>query len=196
MVAEEVRDVQRRLPLAILLTLAITTVLYMTLMITAVLTLTPQALSASEVPLARVYQLNSGGGAGIINVIAMFAIINGVLIQIIMASRVIYGLSARGQLPGWLGAVNRRTRTPLAATAIVALIVLTLALIGRLATLAEATSLIMLIVFAMVNFSLLRIKRRQPRPADIHVFPFWVPMAGLLFSALFVLSGIVKVCSI
>jgi basic amino acid/polyamine antiporter, APA family len=189
-VAEEVRDVEHKLPLAILLTLVITTVLYMSLMITAVLTLQPQALAASEVPLARVYQLTSGGNADIINVIAMFAIINGVLIQIIMASRMIYGLSVRGRLPGWLGAVNRRTRTPLIATAIVTVAVLTLALIGRLTTLAEATSLIMLAVFMMVNFSLLRIKRRQPRPTGIRVLPLWVPIAGMLFSAMFVLSGL------
>jgi amino acid transporter len=189
-VAEEVRDVERKLPLAILLTLVITTVLYMTLMITAVLTLPPQELSASEVPLAHVYQLNSGGDADIINVIAMFAIVNGVLIQIIMASRMIYGLSTRGCLPGWLGVVNRRTRTPLVATFIVTVMVLILALIGRLATLAEATSLIMLAVFMMVNFSLLRIKRRQPHPAGMHVFPLWVPITGLLFSAMFVLSGL------
>ena len=188
-VAEEVREAERKLPLAILLTLALTTALYMTVMIAAVLTLTPQALSASEVALARVYEINSGGDAGIIHLIGTVAIINGVLIQIIMASRMIYGLSARGQLPTRLGAVNRRTRTPVVATAIVTAIVLTLALLGRLATLAEMTSLIMLAVFVMVNFSLWRIKRRHPRPAGIRVFPLWVPIAGLLFSALFVLSG-------
>jgi basic amino acid/polyamine antiporter, APA family len=192
-VAEEVREVERKLPLAILLTLAITTLLYMTLMITAVLTLPPPALSASEVPLAHVYQINSGGDAGIIHLIGTVAIINGVLIQIIMASRMIYGLSARGQLPARLGAVNRRTRTPLTATLIVTAIVLMLALIGRLTTLAEATSLLMLTVFVMVNLALLRIKRRQPHPAGIHVFPYWVPIAGLLFSALFVLSGILEI---
>ncbi len=189
-VAEEVRNVERKLPIAILLTLVLTTVLYMMLMITAVLTLPPQELSASEVPLAHMYQLNSGGNADIINVIAMFAILNGVLIQIIMASRMIYGLSTRDRLPGWLGVVNRRTRTPLVATFIVTVMVLILALIGRLATLAEATSLIMLAVFIMVNFSLLRIKQRQPHPAGVHVFPLWVPITGLLFSAMFVLSGL------
>jgi amino acid transporter len=76
------------------------------------------------------------------------------------------------------------------ATFIVTVMVLILALIGRLATLAEATSLIMLAVFMMVNFSLLRIKRRQPHPAGMHVFPLWVPITGLLFSAMFVLSGL------
>jgi APA family basic amino acid/polyamine antiporter len=189
-VAEEVLDVEHKLPLAILLTLVITTVLYMALMITAVLTLPPRELSASEVPLARVFELNSGADAGVIHLIGTVAIINGVLIQIIMASRMIYGLSVRGQLPARLGVVSHRTRTPVAATIVVTAIVLTLAMIGRLATLAEATSLIMLAVFVMVNLALLRIKRRHPHPAGIYVFPFWVPIAGLLFSVLFMLSGI------
>ena len=187
-VAEEVKEVKRTLPVAVLLTLGITTLIYMLLMVTAVLSLTPAELMSSEAPIASLYEHHTGEKAVVISVIGMFAIINGALIQMIMASRVLYGLSSRGQLPALLGVVHHRTRTPLIATAMVTLIVLIFASIGRLASLAEATSIIMLMVFSIVNLALWRIKRRNPHPVEVRVFPLWIPIAGFFVSFAFVLS--------
>ena len=189
-VAEEAMDVKRNLPIAIILTLGITTLLYMTIMITSVMTISPEMLASSEAPLALIYEYHTGEQAVIISIIGMFAIINGALIQMIMASRVFYGLSSRGQFPAVLQFVHPKTRTPLVATLVATVIVLILASVGRLATLAEATSVIMLIVFSMVNLALWRIKLRDPNPADTIVFPFWIPIAGFFVSCAFVLSSL------
>ena len=191
-VAEEVKEVKRTLPLAILLTLGITTLLYMLLMVTAVLSLPPAELASSEAPLARLYEHHTGEKAIMISIIGMFAIINGALIQMIMAARVLYGLSSRGQLPDLFGVVHHRTRTPLFATAAATAIVLILALIGRLGSLAEATSLIMLTVFSIVNLALWRIKRRDPHPVDVRTFPIWIPITGFFVSSAFVLSEVIN----
>ena len=191
-VAEEVKEVKRNLPLAILLTLGITTLIYMLLVITAVLSLTPAELASSEAPIAQIYEHYTGEKAIVISIIGMFAIINGALIQMIMASRVLYGLSSRGQLPDLLGVVHHRTRTPIIATIVATVIVLTLALIGRLASLAEATSVIMLTIFSMVNLALWRIKRRDPHPVGIRIFPSWIPITGFLVSFAFVLSEVIS----
>jgi len=191
-VAEEVKDVKRTLPLAILLTLGITTFIYMLLMVTAVLSLPPAELATSEAPLALIYEFHTGEKAIAISIIGMFAIINGALIQMIMASRVLYGLSSRGQLPDLLGVVHHRTRTPLVATAVATVIVLTLALIGRLASLAETTSVIMLTIFSIVNLALWRIKRRDPHPVDVRIFPTWIPVIGFLVSFAFVLGEVIS----
>lgn len=91
-VAEEVKDVKHNLPRAILLTLVITTAIYLLLMLTAVLSLTPAELAASKVPLVAIYEHHVAEEGLIISGIGMIAIINGALIQIIMASRVLYGL--------------------------------------------------------------------------------------------------------
>jgi APA family basic amino acid/polyamine antiporter len=115
-VAEEVKDVKRNFPLAILLTLGITILLYMLLIVTALLFLTPAELASSEAPLAHLYEYHTGEKAIVINIIGMFAIINGALIQMIMASPVLYGLSSRAQLPNLLSVVHHRTRTPLIGT--------------------------------------------------------------------------------
>ncbi len=191
-VAEEVKDVKRNLPLAILLTLGITTLIYMLLIVTAVLSLSPAELGNSEAPLARIYEYHTGEKAIVISVIGMFAIINGALIQMIMASRVLYGLSSRKQLPEILSLVHHRTRTPLIATALATLIVLILALLGRLTSLAEITSVIMLTIFSIVNLALWRVKQKDPQPVDIKTFPVWIPITGFFVSFAFVLHKIMN----
>jgi len=103
---------------------------------------------------------------------------------------VFYGLSSRGQLPAVFKFVHPITQTPLVTTLAATVIVLVLSTVGRLATLAEITSVIMLIVFSMVNLALWRIKRRDPNPVDTVVFPFWIPVAGFFVSSAFVLSSL------
>jgi basic amino acid/polyamine antiporter, APA family len=186
-VAEEVKNVRRNLPLAILLTLGITTVLYLVVMTVTVLGLPMEILVKSEAPLALLYEHYTGKNAVLIGVIGLFAIINGALIQIIMASRVLYGLSSNNQLPSFLSRVNQRTRTPVYATLIASIIVMILALLGSLATLAEATSLILLTVFSIVSLALWRIKSRDPSPEGIIVFPAWVSLIAFMASSAFVL---------
>lgn len=193
-VAEETRHVRRNLPLGIILTLVITTLLYMAIMITAVLAMPPDELARSQVPLVRLYEHYTGGSAEIISIIGLFALINGALIQLIMASRVLYGMSSRRLLPPMISRINPTTQTPLVATAMATAAILVLALSGTLASLAEATSLIMLAVFALVNLSLIRVKRRDPEPEGLIVFPVIVPWLGFIVSAGFVaveLAGLV-----
>ena len=190
-VAEEVKDVKHTLPAAILLTLGITTILYIVLMTTAVLSLPPAELAASKTPLVQLYEFHTGEKAVLISVIGMFAIINGALIQMIMASRVIYGMSSRGQLPALLATVHQRTQTPVIATALVTSIVLVLALIGRLASLAEITSTIMLTIFSLVNLALWRIKHKDPHPEGVKIFPVWIPVTGFFVSSVFVLNELI-----
>jgi APA family basic amino acid/polyamine antiporter len=84
-----------------------------------------------------------------------------------------------GDLPPALGAVSRTTATPLVATAIVAALVILLALLAPLERLAEATSIATLLVFALVNLSLLKLRRDGAARAPIQV-PTIVPVLGLL----------------
>jgi len=186
-VAEEIKDVKRNLPLAILLTLAITTVLYMLIMTTAVLAVSPEQLAQTEAPLAYIYQHFTGNNPTLISVIGLLAIINGALIQMIMASRVMYGLGSRGQLPEILSYVHPKSQTPLLATLIATITVLVLALVGQLSTLAEITSLIMLCIFSMINLALLKIKKRIPTTQDSINFPNWIPLTGFIASSGFLI---------
>lgn len=191
-VAEEVKDVKRNLPLAILLTLGITTVFYMLIMTIAVLSMPPEELSQSSAPLAYLYQHHTGEDSTLIIFIGLFAIIDGVLVQMIMASRVLYGLSSRGQLPILLSRVHPKTQTPLFATALSIGGVLILAIVGRLGSLAELTSIIMLIVFSLVNLSLWRIKQRFPHNEGHINLPSWISLTAFIISSGFVVLEITK----
>jgi len=184
-VAEEVKDVERTLPRAIMLTLVITTVLYFGVALVAVLALPSAELAASDVPLALIYETGSGQSPMVIIAIGIVATLNGALIQVIMASRVVYGLSNQGQLPAWFGVVNARTRTPLAATAVVALIVAILAYGFPIETLAQVTSMLVLMIFAVVNLALWRLKGQSNVPVAAFSLPRWLPLVGCLISAFF-----------
>ena len=152
-------------------------------------------LASSDAPLVYLYEYHTGNKAVVLSVIGMFAIINGALIQMIMASRVLYGMGSRGQLPQQFAEVNQRTRTPLNATALVTGIVLILALAGGLATLAEITSIIMLSIFSLVNLALWRVKLKTPEAEGVWVFPLWIPVTAFIASSVFVLIAMTNVVS-
>jgi amino acid transporter len=179
-VAEEVQEPQRNLPRAIFLALGIATLLYLLVALAAVLSLPPAELAQSSAPLADMYTRATGKPPLLISLISLFAVLNGALIQIIMGSRVLYGMSRRGWLPRRLARVSPRTRTPLLTTAAVALMVLGLALWVPLLSLAKATSLLVLVVFALVNLALLRLKRQIPTVEGVRCYPRWISAAGLV----------------
>ena len=180
-IAEEVKGVRRNLPVAIVVSVSLTILVYLVITTSAVLTLTPETLASSNTPIAELVRGEGWFATTGIVVVSMLTGVNGALVQIVMASRVAYGMAGRGQAPGWLGAVHPRTRTPVQATIAVGLVVLALALFLPLATLAKATSAIILVVFASVNGALVMIKRRDPDPdGEGPRLPAWLPSLGLV----------------
>ena len=182
-VAEEVRKPEINLPVAIILSLVITTVLYIIVSMVAILSLPLEKLAGSKAPLALIYEYKTGNSPSFIALISLFAVTNGALVQIIMASRVLYGLGKQGWLPSCLAGVNTVTRTPFLATILVTGTVLMLALWLPLVTLAHITSFVTLAVFACINGALIVIKRRDPQPVKAVTYPGWIPFAGLFSSS-------------
>lgn len=186
-VAEEVREPERNLPRAILIAWLVTTVLYLAVATVSVLTLDRAALSGSDAPLALIYQSVTGRTPVVLTAIGLVSVLNGALIQVIMASRVLYGMSRRGWLPTVLGRVHPTTRTPLIATGLVSAVILAMALWLPLLSLAKLSSLITLTVFTLVNLALLRLKLSQPAVQTFTV-PVWVPALGVLVNVAFMAS--------
>ena len=93
--------------------------------------------------------------------IALFALTNGALINLIMASRLVYGMSREGIVPKALGRVHPGRRTPYVAIAFTASLAALLVLVGDLETLADTTVLLLLFVFVCVNTAVL-VLRREP----------------------------------
>lgn len=184
-VAEEVNEPNKTLPRAIFLTLAISTLVYMAVVTTMVAAVPLDLLAGTKAPLALVFAGKHAGLSIAFNLIAILATVNGVLIQMIMVSRVIYGMSKQGNLPAFFQTVHSRFRTPVIATLTVAALVLLFALTTPITRLAEATSQAVLIVFAIVNAALLMLRRNKAEhPGDYFRAPAWAPVAGLATSLL------------
>ena len=193
-IAEEVQQPQKNLPSGILLTLGIATLIYFIVVAVVVLAVPMADLSSSAAPLRLVLETAGTIPTIIFGVIASVATINGVLIQIIMASRVIYGLASQNKLPTAFAYVSPITQTPLLATFGVICIVLFLAYFLPIGRLAETTSTIVLIVFCFVNLSLLRIKlSKTSAEGDIFVVPIFVPVLGFISSVSLLLAGLLPV---
>ena len=184
--AEEAKAPERSMPRAILLALAITAALYMLVSVAAVRAVSHVELSASEQPVALIWERATGRSAAFLSAIAVAAALNGVLAQIVMAARVLYGLGRRTRALEPLARSHPRFGTPARATLLVGATVLAAALLLPVVTLAEAASTVLLGVFAAVNAALIRLHRREPT-APFRV-PVWVPWAGLV-SALAALAA-------
>jgi amino acid transporter len=186
--AEEVKRPRRTLPRAILTALGLTTLLYVCVATVAVLAVAPAELAQSNTPLARVLGLEAGRSMVAIVVISMLAGVNGALVQLVMASRVAYGMAAKGMGPTFLSRIHPHTRTPVYATSIIIVVTLLLALWFPLVTLARTTSAIILAIFAIVNLALLVLKRQGvPTDPDVPSHPMWVPAVGVVLSVGFLL---------
>ena len=189
-VAEEAKDPGRNMPKAIILTLVIATLIYLAVVSVVVLAVPIDQLAQSASPLTLVFSESHPSMRAVFSLVAAIATLNGALVQINMASRVIYGLAAQGRLDKRLATISPRTHTPLVATSLVAGIVLLFAVFFPIASLAQWTSQLALVVFGCVNLSLIMLKRRpKPDKALVYTVPNWVPIVGLISCAALFLSG-------
>jgi basic amino acid/polyamine antiporter, APA family len=191
-VAEETKDPRKTLPLAILLTLGISTVIYLLVVGVALLTVGPEELSSQSAPLAHLFARTTGLPASTIALVAVIATLNGVIVQIIMVSRLAYGLSSRNLLPAFLGQINGRTKTPVVATVITMAVILTLSLSLPVVILAEWTSRIILLVFTVVCIALLRLKFLSvPAPEGTFEIHPVLPALGALACATLLIVDVI-----
>jgi amino acid transporter len=180
-VAEEARSPERTLGWAIGITLLVSTLLYVIIAAVAVAVPERKAVAGSPAPLADLFALISGWPAWPISIIAAISMINGILVQIVMASRVLYGMARDGLIAAWFGRVDQRRRTPSVSTAVVGAAITGLAMIAPLVGLARATGYVTLGVFVLVNLTLVRLASQgawRGRPSD----RYW-GLAGAALSA-------------
>jgi APA family basic amino acid/polyamine antiporter len=180
-VAEEVKDPRRTMPRAILITLAAATLLYVLVALTAVLALPLETLAGHPAPLAAILQQQGPVYGSLISLISIIAVINGALVQIIMAARILYGMGKQYSGLSRFARLHPARRTPVLATVLVAGCVLGFALWLPLAQLATLTSLILLLVFTLMHAALIRIKAVDKNERGL--CPLWLPWLGLLMCA-------------
>jgi APA family basic amino acid/polyamine antiporter len=179
--AEECKEPRRIFPKVLLAGLVATGVIYVLVSISAIALVPADKLSEGDTPLLQVVEAGAPGfPIGLFGVITMFAVANSALINMLMASRLVYGLSRERVLPPLLGRVNARRRTP--TTAILFTTALAFGLItfvGAVPALGGTTALLLLMVFTVVNVAVL-VLRKDHVDADHFRTPTVLPVIGAL----------------
>ena len=186
-VAEECRDPQRTIPIALVTAMAIGALIYVAVAVTAVSVVPWRELSKAPGPLTEVVARAAPAiSPWVFTAITLFAVANTALVNYITSSRLVYGMAQQGLLPSALGRVHARSRTPHLAALTLLAILLPLGLFGTVANLASASVLLLLVVFAVVNGALFILKGRKNEPAGRFEVPRWVPAAGTAICLLLV----------
>jgi amino acid transporter len=182
--AEECENPTRIFPKILLFGLFITGSIYILVSISAITLVAPDKLGEGETPLLQVVQAGAPGfPLEIFGFITMFAVANSALINMLMASRLIYGMSREQVLPQVLGRVHPTRRTPYAAIAFTTLLAFALiTFVGEVPALGGTTALLLLCVFTVVNVALLVLRRDRVDHEHFRT-PTFLPVLGALTCA-------------
>jgi APA family basic amino acid/polyamine antiporter len=201
--SEETVSPERTVPRAILIALSICTVLYILVSISAVSVIGWEGLAASEAPFNAVAEAVWGEAGGtVLSVIALFATANTVLLLLLAASRISYGMARSGSLPRSLSQVHPTRQTPFVAIIAVTLGSFLFLFLGDIGLVANVTNFTLFVTFGVVNSAviLLRIKSpSMPRPftipGAIRAVPV-IPVLGILSCAFLFVQLTVEVIAI
>jgi APA family basic amino acid/polyamine antiporter len=177
-IAEEAEQPQRSYPLALFGGLAAAGLIYLLVTVVASMTVPTHRLTTSSGALLEVVQVGPlSVPTKVFSAIGLLALANGALINMIMASRLLYGMAAEGVLPTYFARLSPRA-TPIVAIVFTTLVAVGLIATGDLGALADTTVLLLLAVFIAVNASVLILRRDEVTHEHFRV-PSYVPLLGI-----------------
>ncbi len=172
-ISEETRNAPKIIPKALLIALVISTILYILVSISAVSIFGWENLAASSAPLTDVAVHAMGPDMLIImSVIALFATGNTVLIMLIVLSRLLYGMSSQGSLPGVFSKIHSKRGTPYISVFLVMALAIIFTTIGDIKFVATLTDIGIFVAYLFVNLSLIWLRFKEPHLER----PFKVPL--------------------
>ncbi|PWH07574.1 amino acid permease [Brachybacterium endophyticum] len=178
-IAEETKDPARSYPRALFAALLTAGAVYALVGVVASAVVPTEDLAGSSAPLARVVSAAGIVPPVVFSAVALVAVANGALLTGIMSSRLAYGMAADGLLPGFLGRLLPRRRTPWVAIVVTTALSLALALTGTVDVLAGTMVLLLLVVFLAVNAAALVLRRDRVEHRHFRA-PTVLPVGGLL----------------
>ncbi len=171
--AEDAKDPARDLPRAILVSVAVTTLLYAGVGLAATALLEPDRLASSHAPLSSAAATASTLVAKALGVVALFATANTALIALLSTSRLLFAMGRDGAAPKVLAAVRERHGSPWLASLVLAAVAGALVPLGDVKVVASLASFAALLAFVAVNLCVIVLRYRQPATRR----PFRVPIA-------------------
>ena len=186
--AEETKEPKKTMPRALILAIVLSTILYVLVAISAVSIVGWEALAASNSPLALVAEAAAGNTAfGILSIIALFSTANTVLLVMLTASRLLYGISESHALPNVLHK-TWKNGTPWVAIAVTTILSLAFLALGRIDFVASTVNFALFAVFILMNCAVIWLRFSKPElhrefrvPLSIGKFPV-LPVLGILFT--------------
>jgi APA family basic amino acid/polyamine antiporter len=170
--SEETTDPERTVPRALLIALAVCTLLYITVSISAVSVVGWEGLAGSDAPFTAVATAVWGEtGAFTLTVIALFATANTVLLMLLAASRISFGMARAGTLPSPLASIHRTRHTPWVAVMVISAASVLFLFLGNIGLVANVSNFTIFVTFAVVNGSVIILRLTRP---EVHR-PFRVP---------------------
>lgn len=185
--AEETKEPSRIFPKILLIGLGLTGLIYVLVSISAITLVPPAELGEGEAPLLKVVSVGAPAfPLSVFGFITMFAVGNSALINMLMASRLVYGMSREHVLPPIFGRVHPKRHTPYLAIALTTLLAFGLiTFVGEVPALGGTTALLLLAVFTIVNVAVL-VLRNDPVDHKHFRTPGIVPILGAVSCAFLV----------
>lgn len=182
--SEETKAPEKTVPRGLMLAILISIVLYVLVAISAVSVTGWETLSKSDAPFAELAFIALGSNASVfISVIALFATSNTVLLMLLAASRITYGMADSFSLPGVLAKVHPSRRTPWVAIFSIMLLSLVFVFAGDIQFAANVTNFTIFVTFIVINATLILLRYREPglkRPFRVPVTIGRLPLMPLL----------------
>lgn len=190
-ISEETKNASKVIPKALIISIIITTAIYILVALSAITLVGWEELSLSEAPLASAAEKVFGRmGVTVLSAIALFATSNTVLMMLISGSRIMFGMSKDNALPSILSKVHSLTKTPWLAVIVTMLVTMGVVLFsqGSISRVANVSVFTVFIAYALVNFALMWLRYKRPgldrpfrSPIKIGSFPIFAGL-GLVTS--------------
>jgi amino acid transporter len=179
--AEECHDPPGIFPRAMLWGMGVAAAIYVVIAVLSSMLVPADELAAAESgALFRVLEAGAPGfPIGVFAVIGLFAVVNSALINMLMASRLLYGMARENVIPSVFGRVHEGRRTPWVAIAFTSVIAIILVTSADITLLGGTTALLLLAVFTIVNIAVL-VLRRDVVEHDHFRAPSWTPWVGIV----------------
>ena len=197
--ANETKQPEKTIPKAILISLLVTTILYILVGLAAVSVVSFSDLASSNAPLALVAQQWFGEKSFIaLSIIALFSTFNTSLAMLLSGSRLVYGMAEQKGLPTVFTKVSNKTKTPWVAIIGVVLASLLFLFIGDVAVVANLTNFTIFVVFIVVNATVIYLRYKKPTdtgfktPGSIGKLPI-LPMLGIVTTFFLLLNVSIQV---
>lgn len=185
-VGEEVKRPQKTMPRGIMLSVLITTIIYVLVSLASIRIVGWEQLAESSAPLAFVAEQKLGQqGHIILSFIALFATASTILITLVAGARIFYGMAKDGSLPSLLGLIHSKTKTPWIAVLLIFVTSVAFSFIGDIVIVANIVVFAVVITFFMINLSVILLRYVRPElerpyrvPVNIGRFPI-LPFLGM-----------------